>query len=1120
MIHPSLLHAHFPRFTVGVHADDVHLGLFHVSNFEVHKGGREPLSLLDEMEIRQWFEAIGGACGEFMYQQSEREVLTELAFFSKLWDSSFQGMAFRAIDLSMKVVQGRCRLAEVLAIDKDRRIKSLGQLKTIHDSEVTGSGHEMVLDSLHINFRKEQKIKGTSEWLKSVPITLGGSKNQNKIKAFDLETISRWKITYFNHIMISEVENTKALSNKPTSSEQELDKVEDGEEETQQKAQVNRSLVIGVASNGVEHCQPLHYDDEAKKFTFIPVKLFIRDDRDITVSIYEVDDALNILCVLYGSTNVVSFKENELSFPLHMHKSPLIGFDVTFSVSWPVSKGPLGEGSDSSELTKNLKGFNLQILQANELKGQSGFDTSCEVFLGDSFINRTTVKKNTLSPEWNETFFIPFAKKRLPVVVEVYEMKFLRKGAFLGRVEIPFEQLINPPSRPIERKLVQKANMNVKKQTRVGGTLTISYSVESFNMAGASSKAASSAVIREELWSMTNPTLQLTIQSAFNLAKAKMMGGSSDAFCVVYLGEDAEEPICKTKVVDNSLNPQWKETFNVKLNVVPQRGITEVNQFPSLRLEVYNYSRFTEMAFIGSCVIPPSQYLSLLTADYSLGESPNKKNNLVQGSLTVSFQLAEGEKEGLLSKPFLFSSKDGLPGSDGLPCIIILEVQIIKAVNLMIANRVGGKSDPFVVIKWNGKTYGETSYKKGNLNPQWTNEFFRINIGTKIPVNAGPLLLEVYDKDFFKEGDFLGQVIIPCQHFLHPSKGQQSSILLPRSEMSSSDSSKSQIQGSLFYSLTVHYKKQKPLSRLTPKALEVAAGSVHTSSSPMNVLLTADPSLERKRHQQEGLEYPQMQKKVGQQMERYLSNPFERTGLISELHYGQLMAAAWRGDHTVLKTDLADMLCIPCGRKGTRMIENQNEEQKDATQSMYVSFRFNASMLAKRDLQFFLTLKSNLADATDIISERLRRKAALDSIQSSLQSIVAAGNPPSALLLQSLLELQVSFAGCAAHLYLLDASMDYLSSTARADTSSSPFNFSSVLVRDGISVDSPAARGSSGGASEVDLVAVTSSREMDLLDALPRICRHEVVVQLSKVSLMLICSSIFIISLTFVSRVK
>lgn len=89
------------------------------------------------------------------------------------------------------------------------------------------------------------------------------------------------------------------------------------------------------------------------------------------------------------------------------------------------------------------------------------------------------------------------------------------------------------------------------------------------------------------------------------------------------------------------------------------------------------------MPFLGSCIIPPSHYLSGFNGDYELKGIPTKKNNLVQGSLSVSFTLAEGKAAGQdpLSS-FIFSDEDG---GRSLPCLVVLDVQIVKAVDLMVS---------------------------------------------------------------------------------------------------------------------------------------------------------------------------------------------------------------------------------------------------------------------------------------------------------------------------------------------------------------------------------------------------------------------------------------------------
>jgi Ca2+-dependent lipid-binding protein len=69
-----------------------------------------------------------------------------------------------------------------------------------------------------------------------------------------------------------------------------------------------------------------------------------------------------------------------------------------------------------------------------------------------------------------------------------------------------------------------------------------------------------------------------------------------------------------------------------------------------------------------------------------------------------------------------------------------------------------GNSDPYVVVKWRGAVAGSTAHKADTLNPSWRNE--RIQIPLLYAINNfdyGELSVEVWDKDFFKQGDFMGE---------------------------------------------------------------------------------------------------------------------------------------------------------------------------------------------------------------------------------------------------------------------------------------------------------------------------------------------------------------------------
>ena len=200
---------------------------------------------------------------------------------------------------------------------------------------------------------------------------------------------------------------------------------------------------------------------------------------------------------------------------------------------------------------------------------------------------------------------------------------YLLQGPFLGCVEIAWAQMVAPPPGEFDYPLKTKAGLAAKRQAKVGGSLTLEYSLDMRPAAAsaASSSAASAGAVEllqvpRSLWLMKAPALSLTVASAVNLASANAFGGGSDPFVVVYLvpppaagaaagagagagaggpsakakaspetdgaaagaaaasssggmGGDggAAEPLFKTRVIDGSLNPIWNETFLVPLHV-------------------------------------------------------------------------------------------------------------------------------------------------------------------------------------------------------------------------------------------------------------------------------------------------------------------------------------------------------------------------------------------------------------------------------------------------------------------------------------------------------------------------------------------------------------------------
>ena len=128
--------------------------------------------------------------------------------------------------------------------------------------------------------------------------------------------------------------------------------------------------------------------------------------------------------------------------------------------------------------------------------------------------------------------------------------------------------------------------------------------------------------------------------------------------------------------------------------------------------------------------------------------------------------------------------------------------------------------------------------------------------------------------------------------------------------------------------------------------------------------------------------------------------PFERSGFISELHYGQALYSYQRRVQTIFKSDKADILCVPTGFSKTSFLKkeiiNQKEISKkvksklllaaeeskqtesaatsDATKQggdlISIVCRYSAGGLPRRDIAFMQSVKRILSDGLDLFNAR------------------------------------------------------------------------------------------------------------------------------------------------------
>jgi Ca2+-dependent lipid-binding protein len=982
----------FPRIVAPLAAGDVSLGFFGVENFDVYRGRMED-SLTDEREMVQWLQEMGKLCGESIYTGREKKALREMESYALGSGSTRVGVVVEILRACMTVLQG-CKLMEVWAIDPDNNIRSLAGQTPI---SMPLPGRRVSVATLSIKVLGGKGLLGLLDDDQDEPgVDDGGDGHAAVLTGTDDDADGGSA-------------ETKEIDVKVESKGSTAGTAEGIGIEPRQY-----TFLVGLRYDSVEQLHPVTISEKETKLTVpLDMEFMLTFDRNLHVSLYWVDKSLKCLRDWYGKVSFTSFEEPSLRSSLARHKNLIPSFDFGLQLKWP-DAGSEGDSSGAASTIdiKLLKLFNVSIKRARDLLPADG-DTSdpfCELRYNGEMIGKTKHVDKTLAPTFNERFAVPFTGTKGPLTIDMYDMSMVGKGVFLGQVEIPFDLLLTPPPGEFEYPLRMKKELAARKQAYVGGMLTVEYEFEvrkeesriDAKAAKGMGAATDSLEIPQSVWLMKTPSISLTIHSALNLAKANLFGGSSDPFVVVYLDYHnsatnsgkkkglSDEPIFKTKVIDDNLSPEWNETFVVNLGMNMQQGVTTAKDFPTIRLEVFDYNTLMRGEFLGCCEIGPAAYFNMKHGEFMLGASPTlnaRQNKLAQGELNVTFILQDNMATAR-SNDFTLGRYGTL---EGHPCV---EVHVVKAKDLMVAKKLSGRSDPYVVARWNDEDRGETSTKRGTLDPTWNNEKFVINLaeaGFTLP----DLHLEVWDRDFFTGGEFIGEVVISGEELLQPQDSNtHDAPLKPREGMPNAK----RIKGVLTYRLVSVYKRQA-LS-FPPKEFAEVKTSSTASYTPVDIRVARDPEEEEKRQKFDKTTLPGIISKARQDTQKYHGEPFSRSGIISELHYGQLLSAVERSQHTVLKIDgRADMVCIPASADEGSAInpaggdKNSPEKAKKATgargkgnkagkepakrtdELLYMVARYDYGQLPRRDLGFLTRFQSILVRGLQVATKRKERVA-------------------------------------------------------------------------------------------------------------------------------------------------
>ncbi|XP_053851670.1 ras GTPase-activating protein 4-like isoform X2 [Vidua macroura] len=214
--------------------------------------------------------------------------------------------------------------------------------------------------------------------------------------------------------------------------------------------------------------------------------------------------------------------------------------------------------------------------------------------------------------------------------------------------------------------------------------------------------------------------LSIRIVEGRNLP-AKDITGSSDPYCIVKIDDEA---IIRTATVWKTLSPFWGEEYEVQL----QPG------FHSISIYVMDEDALSRDDIIGKVCITRD-----MLAEHPKGYS---------GWMSLSEVDPDEEVQGEIH---LRVEVLGSQGSRRLRC------SVLEARDLARKDR-NGASDPFVRLRYNGKTQ-ETTVVKKSCYPRW-NETFEFELAEPAEEK---LCVEVWDWDLVGRNDFLGKVVFSVQ---------------------------------------------------------------------------------------------------------------------------------------------------------------------------------------------------------------------------------------------------------------------------------------------------------------------------------------------------------------------
>ncbi|KAG6662543.1 synaptotagmin-5-like isoform X1 [Carya illinoinensis] len=317
------------------------------------------------------------------------------------------------------------------------------------------------------------------------------------------------------------------------------------------------------------------------------------------------------------------------------------------TLMWPARKVvPILPG-DYSDLELNSVGIlEVKLVQAKELTnkdiiGKSDPYAVLYVRPLHDRMKRSKIVNNDLNPIWNEHYeFIVEDASTQHLVVKVYDDEGVQTSELIGCAQIQLSELQPGKVKDVWLKLVKDLEVHRDNKHRGQVHLELLYcpngtasiftnpfgcnvsmtSLERFLKTGVNGTEAienEKSVIQKKNEVIVRGVLSVTVVSADDLPAVDLMG-KADPYVVLILKKS--ETRNKTRVVNESLNPVWNQTFDF----VVEDGLHDM-----LILEVWDHDTFGK-DYMGRCILTLTRVI--LEGEYrecfQLDEAKSGKLNL------------------------------------------------------------------------------------------------------------------------------------------------------------------------------------------------------------------------------------------------------------------------------------------------------------------------------------------------------------------------------------------------------------------------------------------------------------------------------------------------------------